>query len=340
VVASATAFGTFAYASTLSASLGRSAAEKAFVGNGSDVQGVVDPASTLTAPLPFPVAVVEVDQTNVSLPSGAPVDLVAGDPSALRRTLRWSNGWGGDPRPLLPRLEQDDGSALPAIASPGAPEITAVFDQGARIPIRVVGHAAVPGSSAGRPALLVPRAALRRTAGRLHILDPGPSSSGLVWAKGDPARIMPLLEQSSLAPVFLTGIDHIRTDPCAAAAVLALVALLLYLQARQRSQLIASALTRRMGFSAAGDAGGLALEAAAVVLFAGVVGGAVATAAASPIARHVDSLPQYAPPPVLVLPWPTLGLGLAAAVCAAAVLGAAAAALAARSDVAEALRVA
>jgi len=355
VVASATAFGTFAYASTLSASLGRSAAEKAFVGNGSDVQGVVDPASTLIEPLPFPVAVVEVDQTNVSLPSGAPVDLVAGDPRALRRTIRWNDGWAGDPRPLLSRLEDDGGGTLPAIASPGAPEITAVFDQGARIPIRVVGHAAVPGSSAGRAALLVPRAALRRAAGRLHILDPGPSSSGLVWAKGDPQRIMPALEQSSLAPVFLTGIDHIRNDPSvaaaersyryvrligAAAAVLALVALLLYLQARQRSQLIASALARRMGFSAAGDAAALALEAVAVVLFAGVVGGAVATAAASPIARHVDSLPQYAPPPVLVLPWPTLGLGLAAAVCAAAVLGAAAATLAARSDVAEALRVA
>jgi hypothetical protein len=355
VVAAATAFGTFAYASTLSASLDRSAARKAFVGNGSDVQGIVDPASRLTTPLPFPVALVEVDQTNVSLPSGTAVDLVAGDPRALARTIRWGDGWSGDPRPLLPRLAQDDGRRLRAIASPGAPALDAIVDQEARIPVEVVGHAVVPGASAGRPALLVSRQALRRAARRFHLLDPGPGATGLVWAKGDPQRITPALEASNLAPVYLTGIDHIRKSASVAAAersyryvkligtaaaVLALVALLLYLQARQRSQLIASALTRRMGFGLPGDAAALALEAGAIVLFAGVAGGAVATAAAAPIARRVDSLPQYAPAPALVIPWPTLALGLAAATGAALLLGAAAVLIAERSDVAEALRVA
>jgi hypothetical protein len=71
-----------------------------------------------------------------------------------------------------------------------------------------------------------------------------------------------------------------------------------------------------------------------------VVGAAVATAAASPIARHVDALPVYAPSPVLIVPWTTLALGLTAAVAAGALLGALAVAIAARSDVAEALRVA
>jgi len=355
VVAAATALGTFAYAATLSASLQRSAAEKAFVGNGSDVQGIVDPADRLTTAVPFPVAVVAVDQTNVALPSGAAVDVVAGDPRALARTIRWGDGWANDPRPLLPRLEGAAPRALRAIATPGAPDVDAIVDQGARIPVEVVGHAAVPGASAGRPALLVSRQALRRAARRAHILDPAPGATGLVWAKGDPKRVTPALERSSLAPVFLTGLDHIRGNASvsaaqrsyryvkligAAAAVLALVALLLYLQARQRSQLIASALARRMGFALVGDAAALALEAAVIILFAGVVGGAVAAAAASPIARHVDSLPQYAPEPVLAIPWPTLAFGLAAAVVAAVALGAAAALIAERSDVAEALRVA
>jgi hypothetical protein len=75
-------------------------------------------------------------------------------------------------------------------------------------------------------------------------------------------------------------------------------------------------------------------------LLAGVVGAAVATAAAAPIAHHVDALPLYAPAPALILPWATLALGLAAAVVAGALLGVAAIAIAARSDVAEALRVA
>ncbi len=354
VVAAATAFGTFAYAATLSASLGRSAAEKAYVGNGSDVQGVVDPAVRLTQPLPFPAVVVEVDETNVSLPSGDAVDLVAGEPRALERTLRWGDGWSNDPRPLVPRLLGGDPHRLRAIATPGV-HVDAIFDQGARIPVDVVGHAAVPGASAGRPALLVSRPALHRIARQLRLLDPAPGATGFVWAKGDPRRIMPVLERSSLAPVYLTGLDHIRNSPPVAAAersyryvkvigtaaaVLALVAILLYLQARHRAQLIASALTRRMGLPLAGDAAALVLEAAAVVLFAALVGGAVATATAAPLARHVDSLPQYAPAPVLTVPWSTLGAGLAAAVCAAIVIGAAAVVLASRSNAAEALRVA
>jgi hypothetical protein len=319
------------------------------------VQGVIDPSVRVTKPFAFPVALAQIDQTNVSLASGERVDLIAGDPATLARTLLWGDGWENDPRPLLPRLGRTTDGGLTAIATPDAPHVDAIVDQGARIPVHVVGRAAVPGSSAGRPALLVSWPALRRVARAAHILDPAPGSTGLVWAKGDPARISPVLESSDLAPVYLTEVDHIRDNASVAAAersyryvrligtaaaVLALVALLLYLQARQRSQLIASALVRRMGFGLRGDAAALALEGAVVLLFAGVVGGAVATAAAKPIVHHVDSLPQYAPAPVLAVPWTTLGLGLAAAVAAGALLGAAAVLIAARSDAAEALRVA
>ncbi|HEY6962740.1 MAG TPA: hypothetical protein VI408_12700 [Gaiellaceae bacterium] len=353
VVAAATAFGTFAYAATLSSSLGRSAAEKAFVSNGSDVQGIVDPSNTITSPFAFPVALAEVDQSNVSLPDGSRADLVAGDPAALRRALRWGP-WPDDPRRLLPRLERG-GTPIPAVATPGAPPTDAIVDQGARVPIRVVGHAPVPGSSAGRPAYLVPRAALRTAAARLHFLEPAPLANGLLWAKGDPARIIPLLTASNLAPTYLTTLDHIASDPSvaaakrsygyvkvigAAAAALALVALLLYLQARQRAQLIASALVRRMGIGAAADAAAVALEAAVVVAFAAIVGAAAAVAAARPIVHRVDALPQYAPAPVLTVPWSTLLGGGAAAVAVAALVGGGAVALATRADAAEALRVA
>ena len=47
-----------------------------------------------------------------------------------------------------------------------------------------------------------------------------------------------------------------------------------------------------------------------------MVGAAVAIAAASPIAHHVDALPLYAPSPTLIVPWTTIALGLAAAVTA------------------------
>jgi hypothetical protein len=355
VVAAATSFGTFAYAATLSSSLDRSVAEKAFVANGSDVQGLVDPLVRVFKPFPFPVAVVEIDDSYAVFPSGERVDVIAGDPGALARTIRWGDGWSDDPRKLLPKLARYDGPGLAAIATPGAPGSDAIFEQGARIPIHVVGHAPLPGSTAGRPALLVSRRAFHQVARTARILDPPPLATGLLWARGDPRAISPVLEASALAPAYLTTLSHIYDDASVgaakrsyryvkviggAAAVLALVALLLYLQARQRAQLIASALVARMGLSPRRDAAALALESGSIVLLAGVVGAAVATAAAAPIAHHVDALPLYAPAPALILPWATLALGLAAAVVAGALLGVAAIAIAARSDVAEALRVA
>jgi hypothetical protein len=352
VAASATAFGTFAYTSALSASLSRTTVEKGWVANGSDVQGLVDPHATVTGRLGFPVAVVEVDSANVSFASGERVDLIAGDPAALARTLRWGGGWADDPRALLPRLT---GDGLAAIATPGAPEETAVIDQGVRLPVRIVGHAAVPGATAGRPALLVSRSELRRFARRDHILDPAPQAQGLVWAKGPPGPVERALAASPLTPVFMTTPAHILDDPSVraaarsyrfvkviggAAAGLSVLCLLTYLQARRRSQLIATAILRRMGLGSFADAGALAIEASLIVLFAGAIGGAIAIACARAVAPHVDSLPQYAPGPVFVVPWLVVAAGLLGTVIVAAVLAAATAVSTTRAAIAEALRVA
>jgi len=355
VVAGAAAFGAFAYAATLSASLDRSTTEKAYVANGSSVQEFIDPTERITTPFRFPAAIVEVDSEDVLLPTGAPVDLIAGSPAELERTLLWGDGWGNDPRPLLRRLDDATAGTLAAIASPGAPPITEIFDQGRRLPVRVVGHAAIPGSFAGTPALLVSRPALRRLARGHGIADPGPGANGLIWARGDPASIARALTASNLGADYLTTPAHILRSPGvtatkrsygyvkllgAGAAILSVVALLLYLQARQRSQVIATALARRMGLAPARDAAALALEAAAIVLLAGFAGGAAALLAVRPIVAHVDALSQYAPPPTLVVPWTTLALGLFAAATVSAAAGAVSSLLAARADVGKALRVA
>jgi hypothetical protein len=342
-VSTAAAAGTFAYAATLSASVSRSAAEKAYVANGSDVQGFVDPRFRVLKPFTFPVALVEVDQGNVTLPSGRSIDVIAGSGPALSRTLR---GWQTDPRPLLAKLR---GHA--AIGSPGFPPTDAIIDQRVRIPIHIVGRTVVPGASAGRPALLVPRALLERT----RLIEPAPGAIGLVWARGPSRSVERQLLSSDLQPSYLTTPGHILSDPsvaaaersyryvkviAVAAAILSLVGLVLYLQARQSGQLIATALTRRMGLARSEDMIALALEAAAIVLSAAVVGCAVAAATARPIVQRLDALELYAPGPAFVVPWTVLVAGTAVGMLIAAVLGALAVAVAERSNVAEALRVA
>jgi len=353
VVCGAVAFGTFAYALTLARSLERSAAQKAAIANGSDVQGLVDPGATVTKPFPFPVALVQVDALDVSLPDGRRIDLVAGDPAALARTIVWGDDWPHDPRPLLSRLR--DSGRLAAIATPGAPATDAVVYQGARIPVQVVGHAVVPGASAGRPALLVSSAALSKAAKRAHIFEPGPGAVGLLWARGSAAEIVPALERSDLAPVYLSTPGQIRENGSVVAAersyeyvrvigagagVLSLLALLLYLGARQRTQLIATALARRMGLSAFRDAAALALEAGAIVLVAAGTGALVAVLTALPLIDRIDPLPLYAPGASAVIPWTTIAGAVGLATVAGMLLGAAASVVAAREDVAEALRVA
>ncbi|HEX3807772.1 MAG TPA: FtsX-like permease family protein, partial [Gaiellaceae bacterium] len=320
--------------------------------NGSDVQAYVDPHFKLYTRFPFPVALVEVDELDVTLPSGAPVDLIAGSPAALARTL---HGWQTDPRPLLERLANAPPGKLAAIATPGAPSISTIVDQGAHIPVDVVGHMTVPGVSSGRPGVLVSRAVLARFARRDGFLEPAPSATGLIWARGDARTVEAALVPSNLEPVYPTTPAHISDDPSvaatersyryvrligAAAALLSLVALLLYLQARQQAQLIATALTRRMGLTRTQDLLAVALEAAVIVAFAAIAGAAVATATARPVVHHVDGLPDYAPSAAYVVPWSVLVLVVAAGVAVAALLGAAAVAIAGRSDAAEELRVA
>jgi len=284
------------------------------------------------------------------------VDLIAGDPRELARTLRWGSGWGGDPRPLLRRLERPtDGRLLLALGTPDAPHLDAIVAQGMRVPVRVVGRTSLPGETAGRPALMVSRPALKAFARRHGFVDPAPFAIGYLWAKGDPSIIEPALLRSKLGLEYLTNRAQILANPAIAAAgrsyryleaiafvaaMLVLVALVLYLQARQRQQRIAAAFLQRMGLSPRDSALALLLEGAGLMAFAATVGALAALAAAWPVVPHVDALPQYAPATPLVIPWRLLGASVAAATVLGGALAVLAGAIARRGNVAEVLRVA
>jgi putative ABC transport system permease protein len=195
---------------------------------------------------------------------------------------------------------------------------------------------------------------MNAVAARAKSADPLGVLQAYVWGKGPPAAVEQTIDSSSLSAYFSSSIDTFLHDPSVelatrtysfmrtiaiAAAVLVLLGLLLYLQARQRSQVIASALGRRMGFGARGEALSVSLEVLAILAFAAVIGGGIAIAAAGPVVRHIDPLPADAPSPIFTLPWGAILVAAGSLVVVAALAGALTTWLARRADVSEELRV-
>ena len=91
-----------------------------------------------------------------------------------------------------------------------------------------------------------------------------------------------------------------------AVGLVTVVALLLYVQTRQREQVVAAALMGRMGLARSAQRLSAALELAGMLLVALVIGGLLAFAAAALVFDQLDLAPQLEPGPMLRLPVPLL----------------------------------
>jgi len=354
-VALAVALGTLFYAEGLTEALNTSAAEKAYIGTGADVAAVIDAGATL--PSRFPYALTKVDTwyggVQVGSAAGTDVDLMVVDPASLARELRWSSSWGLDPRPVLRRL--DAPGPLPTIVVGSTVAPSAFWDQDVRIPMHVVGRLSVfPGMVAGDTLFIVSAGRLDAAASRAHLLVPVGESSATLWARGRSGPVEQAIAHSALGADYLySAADVLHSQDvrettrtysflraiAVAAAALALVALLLYLQTRQRSQVVGYALGRRMGLRPVHELAALAVEVAAMLLFAAVAGATVAVAASWPLVHHVDPLPQLPTSPSPVVPWLVIGVVAAALAVVSVLLAGAALLSSSRADVGENLRV-
>ncbi len=341
-------------AQTLSASLDSSTAQKAYVSNGADVSGVIDATQPLPRGFPYPLAKVEQTPNRVHLDaaSGASADLLAADPSALARVLAWQ--WPDDPRPALRKLARAPARPLPVVVANGAERVTSIWIDGKRVPVHVVERvAAFPGESSGRPQLVVPTTALREALRRIGLTDLSQTEVAFVWGRGDPVLVKRALARSTLAPAFLSTAQELanRSDVqtikrtygflrviAIGSGAFVLVALLLYLHARQRSGLLAHAFLRRMGMSARALTAANVLEAVGLVVFAVFFGDAAGLISAQALIAHLDPLPQLPPSPTLVVPTLQIAAALVGAACAAAAIAIAAGVYTARSDVSGVLR--
>ena len=155
-VTASVSFCALTFAEILGRSLDASSVEKAYVANGSDVQGLIDPEQPPPRSFPFPITKVEEGFGIAHLDDGSPVEILAVDPRTLAQVVPSSAA----------RKLRDSKATLPAIVSEGASHARAIDTGGKRLPLHVVATVAlVPGNGLRGPSC-------RRVASRARA--PGP----------------------------------------------------------------------------------------------------------------------------------------------------------------------
>jgi len=138
-----------------------------------------------------------------------------------------------------------------------------------------------------------------------------------LWAKGSPDRLLPAMQKDGYPVELAITADAVRQTPGflslswvfsflealgVLAGLVALVALVLYLQARQRSREVAYALERRMGLRKRSNFLSVVLELFGMLGASFVIGGGLAVVAAFLLYRKADPMPGIPPDPLLQLP--------------------------------------
>jgi putative ABC transport system permease protein len=321
VTACALALGTFVYAQTVVSSLEKTVAAKSLLFVGSDVHGVIN--YTQEAPRGFPYPVTKT--TKVPLGGdlgGLQVDFLAIDTGSFAGAAYWDRSWASrSVDELMRELRSTSGQRLSVlIAGQGAPASAELELRGASIPIRVVETtSAAPGMAFGRPLVLADAALLERFADRAGVSNPLAANGNdtELWAKGPTAAVASAFATSDTHPFPIVTAEEVRDKPSITAVtrtfgflkslgfgagLLAVVGLVLYLQARQRSRIVSYALSRRMGLANGRHRLSLALELGTMLLAALAIGAVLAIAAAQLVLGDVDPLENIPPAPLFSAP--------------------------------------
>jgi hypothetical protein len=320
----ALAVGILVYAASISASLEIATTDKTRLGIGADVVG------TAPRPLSFPPAR-GVSATNVvrlpvtSEPGGRVVTLVGVDPSTFARVGYWDPRFSGRSIDELMASIAGGGSALRVIAGATTGRISSIALGGYALPVRVEATtSAFPGGASG-PTLVVSTPVLQRALAERGLSLDDVAADVEVWARGRTARAVAYVEGLGVPPGSIRVADRFVQAPNfraisssfgfmellgVLAATMALVGVVLYLQARHRTRLISYAIASRMGLSRAGHRAAVFAEIGATLLVAVVVGIGLAVAAGAAMSPWVDPLPSVAPAPSFHAPMGVLGLVL------------------------------
>ncbi len=292
---------------------------KAAVFIGGDVSVTTQPGYHVPKSFPFPTTQAYQFSDGVRVePSGAAVGLLAVDPSTLERGVRWYPSFSSSSlHDIVGAIGQPARSTLPIVVVGDPQNVAQLQLNGVTIPTRVVSRAsAFPGTYDTRPWVVVSRAALSEAAQATGGTDPVGNLSAFTptWVRGDPAAVSEALSRIGFLSTDILTTQQVLDQPAylaatrtfrilqaigIAAAVLAAVAILLYVQARQRSRAVVAALSSRMGLSRRAQIGATFVELFAMLLCATVFGFAIGASVAALIHGHADPLPGLPPPPLL-----------------------------------------
>jgi putative ABC transport system permease protein len=345
------ALGLLVFAGTVASSVRDTAQQKSLVRVGSDVAVPLPITGGFPEP-PTPASTVVVRYSGHTVPGNDPVEVIAIDLRSFPAGAYWNAGFSSASlTELMDRLAAS--TSQPAIVGTGpAADTNALVVGGSQVSVRSVGRASLlPGApSAGVDTVLVARSALVRGAPNL-VGQGGPE----VWMRGDPTASLAALRDAGIRTAGARIAADVARTPSflavswtfdflqAIGAVTALVAVLgvvLYLQARQQSREVAYALASRMGLRSGAHRLSVWLEVLAMLAVSLVVGAVLASLSVWMVLGKLDVLPSARPGPQFRVPWSLLG-AIAVGLLLTAALGAwLVQRRAERANVAEVLRVA
>jgi hypothetical protein len=336
LVAASLALAVFAASQAMVSSLRTTVEAKAEVFVGSDVELQIGPDTVVPPNLGFPATIATRSRQAGRLPNtDLQFDLLAIDPTTFEGAAYWNAAFSDrSVSDLMDLLQDRSGDRVPVVMANGpgfAP--TALEIQQQIIPIEVVAEvSSVPGTSSDRPVFVVADERLHEAfAGRpdpLHVVQ----ATREMWIRGPSGEVVTAASDAGVESYLTITATQFSDIPFIEAAidtflvldVLGVVALLLvlvvaivYLQARQRSRIVSTALSARMGLRSGTMRRSLVLE-LSILLFAGLaVGATTGLIGAAIVTPYLDPLPTIPPDPISVVPWiavaiAAIGLGVAA----------------------------
>jgi putative ABC transport system permease protein len=320
VAAAGLCLGIFVMAQTVVGSLHDTVGAKAGLFVGSDAQAAIafDAPAVSTFPLPI-TRVTRVPDAATLVPDGAQVDLLAVDPRTLAEAAFWRSELSDTSlRDMAAMLAGPSTGSLPVVVAGHDANVGSLDVRGTDVPVRVVATAsAFPGISSGQPLVVVAKDAFEeRFAGLSNPLR-SPGATTQLWVKGPTRAAVAALRGLRYPPESIVTADEVADIPHIAivlgtfsllellgslAALLVVASVLLYLQSRQRAQLVSYGLSLRMGLSDAWQRRSILAEVLAALGLALVAGVGAAGGVVAVLLPLLDPIPTIAPAPFLDVP--------------------------------------